>query len=192
MVRPVATRIPEALMKTTSTEPFRKCAMIWVIELLMTHWPERCRCLDTLKTFVKRRFKMITPISHNKNEKADALTKLSLNMPDINSTNYIELPEVFSVIKSHVISEWQKIYDNDFKGQHCKCICPEVNINIKFADLNSRKEVQISRLRLGKVNLNERLLLIKNMNMVFVAYAKSEKILTICCWSGIRKISRAY
>src|SRR6218665_2293690 len=39
------------------------------------------------------------------NERADALAKLSLNMPDINSTNYIELPEVFSVVKSHIINE---------------------------------------------------------------------------------------
>src|SRR6218665_1013229 len=54
-------------------------------------------------------------------------------------------------------------YDNDSKGQHykCTCICPGVNTSIKFADLNRRMEVQISRLRLGKVNLNERLLLIK-------------------------------
>ena len=52
------------------------------------------------------------------------------------------------------------MYDNDSKGQHYKCICPEVNIaKIKFTDLNRRKEVQISRSRLGKANLNERLLL---------------------------------
>ena len=85
-------------------------------------------------------------------------------MSDINSkTNYLELPEVFSVIKSHVINEWQRNYDNNAKGQHYKCICPEVNTNIKFTDMNRRKEVQISRLRLEKVNLNERLLLMKNM-----------------------------
>src|SRR6218665_216522 len=83
-------------------------------------------------------------------------------MPDINSTNYLELPEVFSLIKSHVISEWQRNYDNNSKGQHYKCICPEVNTNIKFPDLSRRKEVQISRLRLGKVNLNERLLIKKH------------------------------
>src|SRR6218665_2541546 len=89
------------------------------------------------------------------NERADALAKLSLNMPYINSTNYLELPEVFSVVTSHIINEWQKMYDNDSKGQHYKCICPEVNTKIKFTDLNRKKEVQISRLRLGKVTLNE-------------------------------------
>ena len=89
---------------------------------------------------------------------------ISLDMPDINSTNYLELPEVFSVVKSHIINEWQKMYDNDSKGQHYKCICPEVNTKIKFTDLNRRKEVQISRLRLGKVNLNERLLIKRHEN----------------------------
>ena len=107
------------------------------------------------------------------NERADALAKLSLNMSDINSTNYLELPEVFSLIKSHVISEWQRNYDDNSKSQHYKCICPEVNTNIKFTDIDRRKEVQISRLRLRKANLNERLHLIKkNMKMVFVTYVK--------------------
>src|SRR6218665_1180025 len=54
------------------------------------------------------------------NERADALAKLSLNMSDINSTNYLELPEVFSLIKSHVISEWQRNYDDNSKSQHYK------------------------------------------------------------------------
>ena len=99
---------------------------------------------------------------------------MSVNIPNINSTNYLELPEVSSIIigLSHVINEWQRNYDNDSKGRYYKCIFPEVNTSIKFADIDRRKEVQISRLRLGKVNLNERLLM-KNMKMVFVAYVKS-------------------
>src|SRR6218665_3941984 len=39
-----------------------------------------------------------------------------------------------------------------------------VNTNIKFTDIDRRKEVQISRLRLGKVNQNERLLMKKHGN----------------------------
>ena len=38
-----------------------------------------------------------------------------------------------------------------------------VDTNIKFVDFNRKKEVQISRLRLGKANLNERLLLMKKL-----------------------------
>src|SRR6218665_31366 len=122
---------------------------------------------ETIQTFNEIRISKVHLIwipSHVNilgNERADALAKMSLNMSDINSTNYLELPEVFSIIKSHVINEWQRNYDNDSKGQHYKCICPEVNTSIKFADMDRRKEVQISRLRLGKVNLNERLLLMK-------------------------------
>jgi len=39
---------------------------------------------------------------------------------------------------------------NDPEGQHYrpKCICPEVNTNMKFTDLNRRKTVQISRLEM--------------------------------------------
>ena len=96
------------------------------------------------------------------NELSDALAKLSLNMPNINSTNYLELSEAFSIIESHVINECQRNYDNDSKGRHYKCICREVNASIKFADIDRRKKVQISRLILGKVNLNERLLLMKS------------------------------
>src|SRR6218665_1994143 len=45
--------------------------------------------------------------------------------------------------------------------------CPEVNTSIKFA-----KEVQISRLRLGKVNLNERLLLMKKHENGLCSFCK--------------------
>jgi hypothetical protein len=95
------------------------------------------------------------------NEKADALAKQSLRMPIINSTNYLELQEVFSIIKLYVIDKWQSYYDSDLRGLHYKYICPVVNSSLKFTDLNRKKEVQISRLRLGKVNLNERLYLMK-------------------------------
>jgi len=94
------------------------------------------------------------------NERADSLAKQSLELPTINSTDYLELQEVFSIIKSHIISKWQKEYDSDLKGLHYKSICPVIDANNKFIDLNRKKEVQISRLRLGKVNLNERLFLI--------------------------------
>jgi DNA-binding MltR family transcriptional regulator len=95
------------------------------------------------------------------NERADSLAKQSLSLPVVNSTNYLEVEEVFSIIKSHVIDEWQIKYENDPRGHHYKCICPSVDTSIKFLDLNRRKEVQLSRLRLGKVNLNERLFLMK-------------------------------
>jgi ribonuclease HI len=91
------------------------------------------------------------------NERADMLAKQSLSKPIINSTSYLELKEVFSLIKSYVVDEWQRNYNSDTKGHHYKSIVPMVDTNIKFHDLNRKKEVQISRLRLGKVNLNERL-----------------------------------
>ena len=50
-----------------------------------------------------------------------------------------------------------RVIDGDPNGHHYKCICPVVDSSIKYFDLNRKKEVQIGRLRLGKVNLNERL-----------------------------------
>lgn len=95
------------------------------------------------------------------NERADSLAKQSLCKPIVNSTSYLELEEIFSIIKSHIVNEWQSSYDSEPKGHHYKYICPVVDTSIKFQDPNRRKEVQISRLRLGKVNLNERLFLMK-------------------------------
>ena len=124
---------------------------------------------ETLRTFNKIKISKVHLIwipSHVNilgNEKVDALAKQSLSLPIINSTSYLELQEVFSIIKSHVVNEWQKKYDSDPKGQHYKYICPVVDTNIKFVDFNRKKEVQISRLRLGKANLNERLLLMKKL-----------------------------
>src|SRR5688572_23543833 len=124
---------------------------------------------ETLRTFNKIKISKVHLIwipSHVNilgNEKVDALAKQSFSLPIINSTSYLELQEVFSIIKSNVVNEWQKKYDSDPKGQHYKYICPVVDTNIKFVDFNRKKEVQISRLRLGKANLNERLLLMKKL-----------------------------
>src|SRR6218665_1555102 len=60
---------------------------------------------ETMQTFNQIRISKVHLIwipSHVNilgNERADALAKLSLNMPDINSTNYLELPEVFFTYK---------------------------------------------------------------------------------------------
>lgn len=91
------------------------------------------------------------------NEIADRLAKESLTITQINSTNYLELSEVYLMIDSHVINKWQTEYTNDQRGQFYKALYPTVNTNIKYLDYNRKKEVQLTRLRLGHVNLNNRL-----------------------------------
>lgn len=55
------------------------------------------------------------PCSHvgiPSNERADSLTRQSFDLPTINSTDYLELQEVYPIIKSYIISRWHKDYDN--------------------------------------------------------------------------------
>lgn len=44
-----------------------------------------------------------------------------------NSTNYLELQEVFLIVESQIISKWQKEFGIDIKGLHYKSTCPVIN-----------------------------------------------------------------
>jgi len=92
------------------------------------------------------------------NEIADKLAKEALNIAYINSTEYIELPEVYPMIKSYIINKWQSEYSSDQRGRFYKALYPTVSTDIKYLEYqNRKKEVQLTRLRLGHVNLNNRL-----------------------------------
>jgi len=91
------------------------------------------------------------------NEIADTLAKEALSISHINSTRYIEIPEVYPMINSYIINKWQMEYTNDQRGRFYKALYPTVSTEIKYLDHNRKKEVQLTRLRLGHVNLNNRL-----------------------------------
>jgi len=91
------------------------------------------------------------------NEKADKLAKEALSLDHINSTNYLEIQEINTLINQHMLNKWQLQYDIDNRGKHYKSICPVVNTDIKFSDTDRHMEVQITRLRLGTANTNYRL-----------------------------------
>lgn len=91
------------------------------------------------------------------NEKADKLAKEALSINNIDSTNYLEIPEIHTMIKIHILNKWQQEYTLDTKGQFYKKICNTVDTSIKFSDPDRHREVQISRLRLGVANTNSRL-----------------------------------
>jgi ribonuclease HI len=95
------------------------------------------------------------------NDRADTLAKEALSLDHVNSTNYLELQEISSLISLYVTSKWQLEYSSDPSGHFYKTICPNVNTNIKYLDPLRRKEVQISRLRLGVANTNQRLFVMK-------------------------------
>ena len=91
------------------------------------------------------------------NDRADTLAKEALSIDYINSTNYLEFEEMFTLVKHYVVNKWQMEYNNDTRGHFYKSICPIVSTDIKYLEPYRRKEVQISRLRLGVANTNQRL-----------------------------------
>lgn len=95
------------------------------------------------------------------NDRADSLAKEALNLEHINSTNYLEFEEMFSLVKLYIVNNWQREYNADNKGHFYKSICPIVNTYIKYLEPHRHKEVQITRLRLGVANTNQRLFTIK-------------------------------
>lgn len=95
------------------------------------------------------------------NEIADKLAKESLSITHINSTKYIEISEVYPMINSYIINKWQMEYTNDQRGSFYKALYPTVSTDIKYLDSNRKKEVQLTRLRLGHVNLNNRMYQLK-------------------------------
>lgn len=62
--------------------------------------------------------------SHIDNDRADTLAKEALTIDHINSTNYLELQEIFTLIKLYIINKWQIEYNADNRGHFYKSICP--------------------------------------------------------------------
>jgi len=95
------------------------------------------------------------------NEEADAAAKEGLNLRNVNSTDYIEYSEMYSVIRKYSLQKWQKTYDDSTEGSFFKKIEPTVSTKVKYADTPRGREVQITRLRLGRVITNDRLMTMK-------------------------------
>ena len=88
------------------------------------------------------------------NEMADMLAKKGLELSEINSTNYLELKEIYSLIRNYVITKWRFEYNLETKGKFYKSIQPLVSTDIKFSDFPRKREVQITRLRMGHILTN--------------------------------------
>lgn len=63
--------------------------------------------------------------------------------------------EIKSLIKKYVINKWQIEYNCEPKGKFYKSIQPVVSTDIKFMDFLRKREVQITRLRLGHILNNK-------------------------------------
>jgi ribonuclease HI len=89
------------------------------------------------------------------NEEADTAAKEGLNLRTVNSTCYIERQELYSKIHKYIMKKWQVEYTDSPSGAFYKEIEPLVSTSLKYTDAPRGREVQITRLRLGKVLLNK-------------------------------------
>ena len=96
------------------------------------------------------------------NEMADCLAKEATKHPEIE----IEImPEIFDIkrtIRRELLNEWQTRWDSAQESRHYWSLEKKVSNKIKFKTTNRKKEVIISRLRLGKCRLKQNL---KRMNL---------------------------
>src|SRR5688572_30682890 len=64
------------------------------------------------------------------NDRADTLAKEALTIDHINSINYLELQETYTLIKLYIINKWQI----EYRGHFYKSMCPIVSTDIKYLE----------------------------------------------------------
>ena len=88
------------------------------------------------------------------NEVADKLAKQSLTNPVIDINNPKTLQDRFSDIEKYVLAKWQQSWDSKSTTKHYKKIQKTISTKSKYDNHNRNKEKSISRIRLGKCQLN--------------------------------------
>jgi ribonuclease HI len=87
------------------------------------------------------------------NENADALAKEAASLTTITPLP-LSLKNVYSKINTHILQQWQTLY-NDYNGAaHYKKIEPLTSYKIKYLNKDRNSEKIITRLRLGKCVTN--------------------------------------
>jgi ribonuclease HI/exonuclease III len=95
------------------------------------------------------------------NETADKLAKQGTKRATIDDILPLEIQEEFGNIDVYSQGLWQNEYTASKTGNDYRTLEPLVSNRMKYATTNRRKENVITRLRLGKCNLNQYLLAIK-------------------------------
>jgi hypothetical protein len=95
------------------------------------------------------------------NEEADKLAKEGLNSPSIDLNISFEQKEILEEIDKFVLGKWQSQWSTSATGKFYKGIVPEVSGKVKYININRKKEVTLTRLRLGQCKLNKYLFNIK-------------------------------
>jgi ribonuclease HI len=88
------------------------------------------------------------------NELADKLAKGALKHSSIDLALLPEGSDVTESVDEYVLGKWQEEHNSSTIAKHNKTIQPIVNTKTKFTDPNRKKEVALTRLRLGVCKLN--------------------------------------
>ena len=88
------------------------------------------------------------------NEQADRLAKEALKNTHIEVKIKCDYNEIILQIKEFILSEWQKEYDRSEKGKFYKYIEEKVSYQVKYKGKSKKKDITMTRLRLGRCKLN--------------------------------------
>lgn len=91
------------------------------------------------------------------NERADFIAKQSLGHIYIDQPSNLEYKETYELINRYITAKWQEHWNDSTTGGFYRSVEPIVNSKIKLKNINRRKEVTLTRLRLGKTRLNHNL-----------------------------------
>ena len=88
------------------------------------------------------------------NETVDQLANQATSHSEIDEPIQLGVGEAIQAAKRYVIAKWQSKWTQCVTGKHYKEIEAQVDEQIKYVNKIRRKEVIITRLRLGKCRLN--------------------------------------
>jgi ribonuclease HI len=91
------------------------------------------------------------------NETADALCKQALRNTAVDLPTTLEYPEARHLYRDYFLRKWQAEWTTSDTGSDYRVVEPNVSLVRKYTDLNRRKEVTITRLRMGHSCLNAQL-----------------------------------
>ena len=112
----------------------------------------------------KHKFSFIWIPSHcniHGNEAADQEAKQATELISITEDIGMEVHDYYKLARKYSLEKWQQAYSSSDKSAFYKTLEPAVTTEIKYVDSEKRREVLITRLRLGKCSLNEYLYKIK-------------------------------
>jgi ribonuclease HI len=112
------------------------------------------------------------------NEKADTLAKSALTKKIVDFSINTTKIEINDKIDRLMLNEWQKLYEKSPTGCAYKELEPKVSLQTKYTNRNRRKEIEITRLRLGKCCLNQYLYRINKHPTGYCDFCKVPETIT--------------